>query len=642
MEAFWLGGRPMRDPETNDADGVAPRNEAKPLRFAGLVLDLDACALQRESGDAIPLTRGEFALLRVFATRPGRVLSRDTVLNALGDRRFEPFDRSVDMQVQRLRRKIEPDPKRPRLIVTVPGEGYRFDGLARTFRSDDKLTITTPALVNDGRRTEQDHGSSAPTAHDPRSLPPSEEPSSRQAKAAEETRPPEPQRRLRFALLAAGAIVLLVVIAGGARHYLTANLAATVASDTARPSLVVLPFVNLSGDPAQDYLVDALTGELTTSIARWTGSVVIARSTAFTFKGKPVDAKAIGKELGVRYVVEGSVQSSGAQVRVSAQLTDAESGAQVWVDRFDTTRADLLQTQDEIVVRLGWAVGVRFVEAEAARLKRKPAANPDAQDLALQCAAIRLKSRGPFGTKDEPGFPLCEQALAIDPNNTLALVTLSVKYWSPAANGRSADPEGDLKRGEKLVDKALTLDPNFGYAHHWKAIILAFEGRTDEAIAEDELALSLDPSIVEANLVLGNMYRRLGQFEKSLELIDKALRLSPRDPSVYYWYTGKADALFALKRYDEAIEWARKTLVTDPSNPSANGTLAAALALTGQVAEAHEVVERFASLHPAAPLTVAAANAVKDRLTRQHPNPRYLESWDRRIEGLRKAGVPEE
>jgi adenylate cyclase len=632
----------MRDPETNDADGVAPRNEAKPLRFAGLVLDLDACALQRESGDAIPLTRGEFALLRVFATRPGRVLSRDTVLNALGDRRFEPFDRSVDMQVQRLRRKIEPDPKRPRLIVTVPGEGYRFDGLARTFRSDDKLTITTPALVNDGRRTEQDHGSSAPTAHDPGSLPPSEEPSSRQAKASEETRPPEPQRRLRFALLAAGAIVLLVVVVGGARHYLTANLAATVASDTARPSLVVLPFVNISGDPAQDYLVDALTGELTTSIARWTGSVVIARSTAFTFKGKPVDAKAIGKELGVRYVVEGSVQSSGAQVRVSTQLTDAESGAQVWVDRFDTTRADLLQTQDEIVVRLAWAVGVRFVEAEAARLKRKPAANPDAQDLALQCAAIRLKSRGPFGTKDEPGFPLCEQALAIDPNNTLALVTLSVKYWSPAANGRSADPEGDLKRGDELVSKALSVDPNFAYALHWKAIILAFQGRTDEAIAEDELSLSLDPSIVEANVTLGNLYLRLGQFEKGMELIEKALRLSPRDPSASYWHKDKAIALFALGRYDESVEGARRSIITNPTLPAANSALAAALALTGRVAEAHEAVERLAAFPPGGLKTNAAWNAYSARITHERANPRYLEYWDRRIEGMRQAGLPEE
>jgi TolB-like protein/DNA-binding winged helix-turn-helix (wHTH) protein/Tfp pilus assembly protein PilF len=623
----------MRDPETNDADGVAPRNEAKPLRFAGLVLDLDACALQRESGEAIPLTRGEFALLRVFATRPGRVLSRDTVLNALGDRRFEPFDRSVDMQVARLRRKIEPNAKEPRLIVTVPGEGYRFDGLAKAFRSDPQLPDTAPASENGGPRPEPERGSLAP----------SEQPGSVQTKPAAEAKPLEPHSRARLALLGAGALALLVAIVAGAWWFLARP--PTVASPPAEParlSMVVLPFVNLSGDASQDYIVDALTDELTTSMAHFPHAVVIARDTAFTFKGKPTDAKTIGKELGVRYVVEGSVQRTGPQVRINARLIDAESGDQRWSDQFDAARADLLQTQDEIVARLGWALWGPLTAAEAARLKRKPPANPDAEDLALQCVSIRLKSGGPLGTKDEPGFPLCEQALAIDPNNVLALNVLATKYWSPAINGRSADPEGDLRRGDELASKALTVDPNNAWAHHYKAIILSSQGRTDEAIAEEELSISMDPSVVEANLTLGNLVRRLGQFERSLELIDKALRLSPRDPSVSYWYTGKADALFALKRHDEAIEWASRTILTDAGLPAANSTLAAALALTGRVGEAHEAVQRFASHKPAAPMTIAAANALKARLTRQHPNPRYLESWDRRIEGLRKAGVPEE
>jgi tetratricopeptide (TPR) repeat protein len=335
------------------------------------------------------------------------------------------------------------------------------------------------------------------------------------------------------------------------------------------------------------------------------------------------------------------VQPSGSRVRINARLIDAESGVQVWADQFDTSRADLLQTQDEIVARLAWAVWTPLTGEEVAHLKRKPPANPDAQDLALQCVAIRLRSGGPFGTKDEPGFPLCEKALAIDPNNVVALNVLSTKYWSPAINGRSADPAGDLKLGDELVSRTLAVDPDFSWAHHWKALILSFEGRTDEAIAEEELTLTLNPSVVEANLSLGNLVRRLGQFERSLELIDKALRLSPLDPSVSYGYTGKADALFALERYDEAMEWARRTIVTDPGLPAANSTLAAALALTGRVAEAHEVVERFASLHPAAPMTIAAAKALRDRLTRQHPNPRYLEYWDRRIEGLRGAGVAE-
>ena len=203
---------------------------------------------------------------------------------------------------------------------------------------------------------------------------------------------PTPQKR-RFGLapLAAALAALLVVIAGGAWWFLNANRPASVATkapaEAARLSIVVLPFANLSGDPGQDYLVDALTDELTTSLARIRDTFVIARNTAMTFKGKPVDAKAIGKDLGVRYVLEGSVQPSGDRMRVNAQLIDAGSGAHLWAEQFDTPRADLLQTQDAIVTHLARALDLQLVQAEGARVKRTPAANRDAEDLALQCDA---------------------------------------------------------------------------------------------------------------------------------------------------------------------------------------------------------------------------------------------------------------
>src|SRR5271169_216509 len=252
-----------------------------------------------------------------------------------------------------------------------------------------------------------------------------------QAKPAETVTPaaPTPQkRRFRLALLAAALAALLIVIAGGAWWFLNANRPASVAAkaptEAARLSIVVLPFANLSGDPAQDYLVDALTDELTTSLARMSGTIsgvfVIARNTAMTYKGKQVDAKAIGKDLRVRYVLEGSVQPSGNQVRVNAQLIDAESGAHLWAEQFDTVRADLLQMQDEIVTRLARAMDIQLPEAEAARLKRTPAANPDAEDLALQCVAAVQKS-GYIGKEADAGSRLCEKALSIDPNNVRAL-----------------------------------------------------------------------------------------------------------------------------------------------------------------------------------------------------------------------------
>ena len=317
-------------------------------------------------------------------------------------------------------------------------------------------------------------------------------------------KPPGPKRRSAPTLLAAGIAALLILIAAGAWYLFIANRPGVVTTNAIAPapsnpqpplaarrfSIVVLLFANLSGDPAQDYLADALTDELTTSIARIPFTFfVIARNTAFTYKGKPVDAKAIGKDLGVRYVLEGSVQPSAAQVRVNVQLIDADSGAHLWAEQFDTPRADLLQTQDEIVTRLAHALQFQLPEAEVARLKRTPVANPGAEDLALQCLAAVRKAPEAVSKEAEAGFHLCEQALAADPNNVLALAVLSIKFWQPVSHNLSADPKADLERGDELVSKVLTLDPTVAYGHVFKAEMLRDQGRLEEANAEAERAL---------------------------------------------------------------------------------------------------------------------------------------------------------
>ena len=457
-----------------------------------------------------------------------------------------------------------------------------------------------------------------------------------QAKSAEAR--PAPERRSRLALLGAGIAAFLLVIAG-AWYFLAANHVTSPAA--AHLSIVVLPFTNLSGDSAQDYLADALTDELTTSLARIHNSFVIARNTAFTYKGKPVDAKVIGKDLGVRYVLEGSVQPSGDQVRVNAQLIDADSGAHLWAEQFDTPRADLLQTQDEIVLHLARAIYIQSTEVEAARLKRTPAANPDAETLALQCHAA-LDRGGYIGKEADAGFPLCEQALALDPNNSRALTFLGIKYWLPAALGFSADFEGDLKRGDELTSKALAADPKNDNAHQCKAAILRTQGLFDEANAENERALALDPSNVDAYEGLGFDYLALGQFEKSREYFDKAIRLSPHDPVLFWYEGGKALAYFGLKQYDQAIEWARRAIAINPNNlPFVHGGLIAALVLSGRDAEANEALQRYLALPATALKTIAAWKAYVAQVTYPQTDPRYVEVWDRIIDGLRKAGMPE-
>jgi tetratricopeptide (TPR) repeat protein len=245
-----------------------------------------------------------------------------------------------------------------------------------------------------------------------------------------------------------------------------------------------------------------------------------------TFKGRPIDAKAIGKDLGVRYVLEGSVQPSGDRMRVNAQLIDAGSGAHLWAEQFDTPRADLLQTQDAIVAHLARALDFQLEEAEAARLNRTPAANRDAEDLALQCDAGVWKN-GFFGKEADAALALCEQAIAIDPSNVRALLGLASKFWLRAALGFSSDFKGDLERADALASKGLALDPDNAWVHNTKGWILQNQSRTEESVPEFERALALDPSFADAYSGLGVDYLALGRFDKSLEALDNAIRASP-------------------------------------------------------------------------------------------------------------------
>jgi adenylate cyclase len=445
-----------------------------------------------------------------------------------------------------------------------------------------------------------------------------------------------PKTRSQFAFLGAAIAALLVVIAAGSWHFLGANRTAPVAASAPpqlaaeRFSIVVLPFANLSGDPAQDYLADALTDELTTDLARLPDTFVIARNTAFTYKGKPVDAKAIGKDLGVRYVLEGSVQPSGDRVRVNAQLIDAGSGAHLWADQFDAARAGLLDMQDEIVTRLARALDIQLTEVEAARLKRTPAANPTAEDLALRCVAAVLEGHY-YDKEAEAGYGLCEQALALDPNNARALTYSSIK---------GGDPVSDVERADAMVSKALGLDPNYANAHAAKAWILWRQRRLDEAIVEDERALTLNPAFLDAYVNMGLVYRTLGRFEESLGFFDKAIRQSPNDPDVHVSYAIKAGDHIALKQYGQAIESARRAIAISPNFALAHWYLITALGETGQDSQAHEALRRYLAL-PGVPATVAALKQETAKYVNERDDPRYVEKWDQLVESMRKAGLPE-
>jgi TolB-like protein len=404
-------------------------------------------------------------------------------------------------------------------------------------------------------------------------------------------------------LLTTGIIALLAIVAG---IWLAVRPTSgpEISSTTPRLSIVVLPFANLSGDSTQDYLADALTEGLTTSLSRISGTFVIARSTAFTYKGKPVDVKQIGRELNVRYVLEGSEQHIGEQIRVSAQLIDAATGAHLWADQFDAERANMLQMQDEIITRLSWPLQIRLVDVDAARLARITPGNLDAQDLAMRCLAGFYDS-AEGGSEWEAALGSCEHALQMDSRNDIALSLMTFKYILPVVKIQSPDPKAAIRQADEFASRALAIDPNYYWAHAAKATVLLAQKRPEAAIAELEQSLALNPSFAPAYIPLALANNFLGQPEKTIPLMDRVIRLSPRDPKLYRFYHMKGWAFLMLQQDDQAIEWLRRELAINPDEPISEALLAAALALDGQSAEAHEAIQRYYSLAGTKSTTIA-------------------------------------
>jgi TolB-like protein/Tfp pilus assembly protein PilF len=462
------------------------------------------------------------------------------------------------------------------------------------------------------------------------------------------SRAPEPtpdarRRKLRkIGGLLAGFAAVGTVLAGLTGYWTTYRTVTKEIFSPVKPgpiapplSVVVLPFSNLTGDAAQDYLGDVITEELTTSLSRIPQSFVIARSTAFTFKGKAVDVRQIGRDLGVRYVLEGSLAQGGNRVRVNAQLIDADTGAHLWADQFDADRTDLLDMQDEIVTRLSRALQIRLIEVDAAHVARTHPGDPDAEQLAMHCQAV-LASAHPGSVEAQGGYSLCERALERDERNVRALVNLSFKFIDRVLSEQSLDREDDIRQAGELVSRALAIDTNDYGVHFAEAEILLGQEHFEGAIVEAERSLALSPSFVNAYSALSVASSFLGRPKEGVEYADKAIRLSPRDPNLYSFYLDKGFALSLLGQDDQAINWLRRAVVAAPQWPLPQALLAAALSLSGQEAEARDVLKRYLSLSGTRARTIAQWRG-------QLPsnNPLFLAYAARLVEGLRKAGLPE-
>jgi TolB-like protein len=397
-----------------------------------------------------------------------------------------------------------------------------------------------------------------------------------------------------------------------------------------RLSMVVLPFANIGADPEQDYFVDGVTESLTTDLSRISGSFVIGRHTAYTLKGKAVDLKQVGRELNVRYVLEGSVQRGGNRLRVNVQLIDAETGNHLWAERFEKPVADLFDMQDEIVSRLANTLNAQFIEVEARRAERST--HPDAMDLYFQgWACANNGTTAEYMTQAQAFF---DRALALDPGNIEALVGSARVKAAIGANLTRDDWTAQFAAAEAAVTRALSLAPNHAQAHSVLGLVQAFTNRAVQGIAECERALALDRNLADAHSFIGLAKYFLARGEETEGHIREALRLSPRDNNAYRWLMFVGIAKLSIGADAEAVVWLRRSIEANRNHPLPHCYLAAALSLLGSRDEARAAAQAGLVLNPA--FTIRSYLA---RATSQHPS--LVAARKRNSEGMRMAGVPE-
>jgi TolB-like protein/class 3 adenylate cyclase/Tfp pilus assembly protein PilF len=396
-----------------------------------------------------------------------------------------------------------------------------------------------------------------------------------------------------------------------------------------RLSIVVLPFMHIGGDPDQDHFVDGVTESLTTDLSRMTGAFVIARNTAFTFRGKPINVREIGRQLNVRYVLAGSVQRRGERMRVNVQLVEAESSNHLWAERFDKPLTDLFEMQDEIVARLANELQVELIAAAARRSETTP--NPDSMDLYFQARAIL--SHGVTPEILARARELCERALQMDSRNVHALVQAALVDFHAGVDYMAEDRQSLLMSAEMKITKALAAAPELARAHYVMGWVLCATNRVERGMEELERALASDANLAVAHAAKGWAKIESGRAEEAEVHILEALRLSPRDTTAYLWFYFLGRAKAYLGQFGEAAPWLRKSIDANRNWPWDFFFLAACLAHMDRIDDARREVKAGLEVLPTLTL---------HRLGPRSDNPVVLAQRERVIEGMRMAGLPEQ
>jgi adenylate cyclase len=447
----------------------------------------------------------------------------------------------------------------------------------------------------------------------------------------------------RISVLAVGLAVALVTAGTYAwREGLVSRLVgSSVAEDmlkaAPRVSIVVLPFENLSGDKGQDYWADGITDDLTTDLSHLPDSFVIAHNTALTYKGKPVDAKQIGRELGVRYALEGSVRREGDAVEVNAQLVSTETGAHVWADRFEAEVGRLGKLQFEVVARLAHSLDVELVRAENLRAMRERPNNPDARDLVFRAAAILLSNN--INRSDcNDAIRMAERALDFDRQNVFAMIDLATALTVRVYRNWSQNESADLARADKLIDAALALQPDYTWAHFAKGWIFSLNQQWAQALTETEIAIEDDRSNAKAYASAGLYKIHLGRSAESVADLETALRLSPHDNDARGWQAYLCYGLTNSAQWEKGIEQCEKAVAAIPEDwidhKYVLGNLTAAYSWAGHDTDAKNTLARLSKFDVN---YMGAYQSTWDA----NDNPKFRAELGRVMEGLRRAAAPE-
>ena len=575
------------------------------LLFQDFLFDRRGGGLFRRdgNGDLAPVPIGARALdvLGALVERAGDVITRDEIIAAAWPEAVVE-DNNLNMQIAALRRTLDNGAPATSCIQTVPRRGYRF--VAPVLR--DRRPAPSVAQLPDVPEPD-------PAGHRP-----------------------DPNSRFRYQLRrpviawAAGALTLFAIAI--AAWQVTSRLLPSAVA-VPRLSIVVLPFANLSGDPAQQYFADGITEDLATDLSRLADMLVTSRDTAFTYKGKAVSAKRIRGELGVRYMLEGSVQRSANQVRVNAQLIDTNTDTNLWAEQFDRNIGDLLALQSEITGRIAVALDVKLIVSEAAR----PSERPDAVDHILRgrAAMFRPASRRNFAV----AIAEYEQALALDPHSVEAQSRLATALASRLLDGMSDTADTDIDRANHLVEQALAVAPGNLLAHFAKGQLLRALHRCDAAIPEYETVLAVNRNVLAAIANIGRCKIYIGQLDDGVALQEQAIRLSPHDPFLGVWYFRIGQARLLQSRVDEAISWLEKAHNENAAYPFVPTWLAAAYGLKGDLPRAAAELADARKLGASeATANIAAARAISARDFAATNTHALLESTY--LAGLHQAGVP--